>query len=374
MKIVFVAYNHHPQVQSPQEWIGKIQPLAGIMQALSQYADTCYAGRIGYAGQYEHEGVHYLFSYSQKDTRFFQRRFHAVIAETKPDACIVLGLHFPIQLMELKKKMGRDCIVLARHHADRPGGFLKRIAQRWADLYTDGYLFNSAGNAKEWLQAKIIRSSKKIFELPAGSTGMKRQDVSESRRLTGMDGSPNFLWVGRLDENKDPLTVLRAFDKLIVEKPFSKLYMIYQQEQLIDEVKRFLANSERLHNKVILVGKVKHDELPYWYSGAHYYISTSYREGGSYALLEAMACGCVPVVTNIPASVKSIGDTGFVFQPGDAKDLAKLLWQLDVSRQPLQSIRAQEYFHEEFSPEATAKKLYAILSRPGISGRFQMLP
>jgi glycosyltransferase involved in cell wall biosynthesis len=361
MKIVFVAYNHHPQVQSPLEWIGKIQPLAGIMQALSQYADTYYAGRIGYTGQYQHEGVNYLFPYSQKDARFFQKRFHAVIAETKPDACIVLGLHFPIQLMELKKRMGRDCIILARHHADRPGGFLKRIVQRWADGYTDGYLFNSIGNAGEWLQAKIIRSSKKIFELPAGSTSMKRQDVAQSRSVTGMDGAPNFLWVGRLDENKDPFTVLQAFEKLLPEKPAAKLYMIYQQDQLLDRVKQIVANNPLLNKAVTLVGKIEYEQLPYWYSAADYYISSSYREGGSYALLEAMACGCVPIVTDIPSSIQSIGNTGLVFESGDADGLAVVLKLLDSAHQPEESIRVQQYFQQEHSPAATARKLYDII-------------
>jgi glycosyltransferase involved in cell wall biosynthesis len=360
MKIVFVAYNHHPQVQSPAEWIQKIQPMAGIMQSLSEHAQVYYAGRIGYQGNYVDEGVQYIFPATQRDKRFIPKQFHAAIAAIKPDACIILGFHFPIQLMQLKRKLGRDCIIMARHHADRSGTGIKRIIQRWADRYTDGYLFNSAGNADEWLQAKIIRDPQKIFELPAGTTNMKRQDITQSLAITGMNGSPNFLWVGRLDANKDPLTVIKAFEQLLNEKPLAKLYIIYQEDQLIEEVRRVVEATDALRNNVALVGKVKYEQLPYWYTGTHYHISSSYREGGSYALLEAMACGAVPIVSNIPASVKAIGNRGYVFEPGDVEGLVSIMKQLDLREQAKQSELVQEYFQKEFSPGSIAKQLYQI--------------
>jgi glycosyltransferase involved in cell wall biosynthesis len=315
MKIVFVAYNHPPHIHSPAEWIRKIQPMAGIMQSLTQYAQVYYAGRIGYDGKHTHEGVEYIFPGTQQDKRFFPKRFHAAIAALRPDVCIVPGFHFPVQLIQLKRKLGRDCIIMARHHADQPGSGFKKMIQRWADRYTNGYLFNSNGNAEEWIKAKIIRDHNKIFELPAGSTNMKRQDSIQSRAVTGMNGSPNFLWVGRLDENKDPLTVIKAFEQLLHKQPLAKLYLVYQQDQLIDEVKKIVDSNERLKACVVLAGKVDYEQLPYWYSAAHYYISSSYREGGSYALLEAMACGCIPVVTNIPASAKAIGNNSICVGP-----------------------------------------------------------
>lgn len=365
MKIVFVAYNYHPHIHSPAEWIEKIQPLAGIMQALAHHAEVCYAGRIGYTGNHLHEGVQYIFPDTKKDSRFFPRRFHKAIAETNADACIVLGFHFPVQLIQLNKKMGRDCIILVRHHADVPARSFKRIVQRQADKYTDGYLFNSVGNADEWLQSGIISDASKIIELPAGSTSMTRPNLAKSLGITGMDGSPNFVWVGRLDENKDPLTVLRAFEKLVVQNPAAKLYMIYQQDQLIIPVKQMIDASAALKRSVSLVGKVDYNELSYWYSAADYYIQSSHREGGSYALLEAMACGCVPIVTDIPASVKAIGDTGFVFEPGNVDALVSVLSNLDIQKWDEQSARVQQYFQNEFSPAAIAQKLHCIIQHLG---------
>ncbi|HEX2629237.1 MAG TPA: glycosyltransferase family 4 protein [Chitinophagaceae bacterium] len=363
MKIVFAAYSYQPQVRSPLEWVEKIQPMAGIMQALCKYAEVYYVGRIGYEGNYTHEGVNYIFPRTPKGKNFFPIRFHKIIAALRPDACIVPGFHFPVQLMQLKRTVGRNCIVIARHHADQPWHGIKRMIQRCADRYTDNYLFNSKGNAEEWLQAKIIRNPKKIIELPAGTTTMQRQDIVQSLAITGMNGSPNFLWVGRLDENKDPFTVLKAFEQLLDDKPSAKLYMVYQEDKLINEVRSVIETNDRLKSNVVLAGKIGYDQLPHWYSAAHYHISSSHREGGSYALLEAMACGAVPIVSNIPASVKAVGDVGYVFKPGDVNGLFSIMTRLELNEYSGRSKLVREYFQSEFSGEAIAKQLNEAIAK-----------
>ncbi len=59
-------------------------------------------------------------------------------------------------------------------------------------------------------------------------------------------------------------------------------------------------------------------------ASARVYVSTSRSDGASVSLLEAMARGCFPVVTNIPANREWIvhGDNGFLFPVGDAQVLA----------------------------------------------------
>jgi len=68
----------------------------------------------------------------------------------------------------------------------------------------------------------------------------------------------------------------------------------------LQEVNDTIKQSPVLWKAVSLKGKIDNDELSAWYSAADFYISGSHSEGGSYALLEAMACGCIPIVTSIP--------------------------------------------------------------------------
>jgi glycosyltransferase involved in cell wall biosynthesis len=60
---------------------------------------------------------------------------------------------------------------------------------------------------------------------------------------------------------------------------------------------------------------------------AHVYVSTSHSDSTSVSLLEAMAAGCFPVVTNIEGNREWIrhGDNGLLFPPGDDAALARCL-------------------------------------------------
>jgi glycosyltransferase involved in cell wall biosynthesis len=61
--------------------------------------------------------------------------------------------------------------------------------------------------------------------------------------------------------------------------------------------------------------------------GAHIYVSTSLSDSTSVSLLEAMAAGCLPVVSDIPANREWLepGATGLFFPPGDDAALATCL-------------------------------------------------
>ena len=61
-------------------------------------------------------------------------------------------------------------------------------------------------------------------------------------------------------------------------------------------------------DRVTLVGRVGHDEMPNYYAAADVFISGSHYEGSGYALIEAMSAGVVPVVTDIPSFRAIAGD------------------------------------------------------------------
>ena len=60
---------------------------------------------------------------------------------------------------------------------------------------------------------------------------------------------------------------------------------------------------------------------------AHVYVSTSHSDSTSVSLLEAMAAGCLPVVTDIEGNREWIrnGENGLLFPPGDDEALARCL-------------------------------------------------
>ena len=61
-----------------------------------------------------------------------------------------------------------------------------------------------------------------------------------------------------------------------------------------------------------------HADMPAWFSAADLFVVGSHHEGSGYALMEACACGAVPVVSDIPTFRLLAGGAGALWPPGDA--------------------------------------------------------
>ena len=99
--------------------------------------------------------------------------------------------------------------------------------------------------------------------------------------------------------------------------------------------------SPALRDRVRLVGAVPHDRMAPFYSAADLFVVGSHHEGSGYALMEACACGAVPVVTDIPTFrlLTAGGSVGALWTPGDAAGCARAL--VDVGRRDLDAERAR---------------------------------
>jgi glycosyltransferase involved in cell wall biosynthesis len=99
-----------------------------------------------------------------------------------------------------------------------------------------------------------------------------------------------------------------------------------------------LAESLGMSEQVQVLGEIPHEHMPKYLRSAAVYVSTALSDGASVSLLEAMACGAVPVVADIPANREWIrdGENGFLFPPGDSRALAEKIQQcltrLDVRK------------------------------------------
>ncbi len=82
-----------------------------------------------------------------------------------------------------------------------------------------------------------------------------------------------------------------------------------------------------LSSRIRFSGRLDQLELADALTRSRVYVSTSPVEGASISLLEAMACGCLPVVTDIPANRDWIdhGVNGLLFPAGDVHALAGCL-------------------------------------------------
>jgi glycosyltransferase involved in cell wall biosynthesis len=93
------------------------------------------------------------------------------------------------------------------------------------------------------------------------------------------------------------------------------------------EERRAQARASGLDDAVVLPGTVDSSKVRETLQRAKVYVSASHRDGASSSLLEAMAAGSFPVVSDIGANRDWIvdGTTGLLFRPGDPVHLARAL-------------------------------------------------
>jgi len=128
--------------------------------------------------------------------------------------------------------------------------------------------------------------------------------------------------VGRLDPMKDHHTFLRAAAILGQSRPETRFVCVGGggTEGYARELKSF-ADRLGLHDKVIWTGSVNHN-MSAIYNALDICCSSSYGEGMSNAVAEAMACGVPCVVTDVGDSRLIVGNTGAVVPPKDPEALA----------------------------------------------------
>lgn len=360
MKIAFVSYTYQPLFETPEKWVQKIHRMASVMECLAKKATVTYIRNLNYSGEYVYNGVTYLYPLAITRKSYFPLGLNSRIKELQPDVVMVIGLRSPIQIILLRRILGKKTIILARNQAEPPPVGIRKILQRMADWSIDSYHFTSIGNAEEWLDAGIISDRSRILEITDASTNFVRLNKEQCRLQLGIGSVMNYIWAGRLEKNKDPLTVINGFAKYLTQYPEAKLHMIFQEDDLLPVIKKRLAESEVLRKAVLLHGYIPYEQLPVWYSAADFFISGSHREGGSYALLEAMSCGCIPIVTAIPPAIKVTGEGkyGFYYEAGNAEQLFEKLSETRHIDIEAFSKKLEQYFIRELSPSAIARQFY----------------
>jgi glycosyltransferase involved in cell wall biosynthesis len=90
-------------------------------------------------------------------------------------------------------------------------------------------------------------------------------------------------------------------------------------------------------DRVHFPGQVSEAELPNYYRAADLYVSASHSDGTSISLLEALACGCPVLVSDIPGNREWVenGLQGWWFIEGDVKAMEEKLIHACKHRQQL---------------------------------------
>lgn len=114
-------------------------------------------------------------------------------------------------------------------------------------------------------------------------------------------------------------------------------------------------------------GHVDHARLVALLGSAHVFVSSSMSDGNNVSLNEAMACGCFPLATEIPANAQWIvpGHNGLLFPVGDAECLACMIKQagMDAALRASAAVENRRIVEERTDWRVGVQRMEAIYER-----------
>jgi glycosyltransferase involved in cell wall biosynthesis len=367
MRIVHVNYVYEPDL-SPEEMMERYRTIRRTAETLVEAGHEVYAlNRAAEAYEYEENGVHYIFR--DDNTRravaaqwTYPKDLHRIAGQLQPDIVHVHSLKFYPQMRMLRAELGDEIPIVVQHHAGRPHSAPLSILQRACLEAVDGSFFNGKGNAGEWFNAGILKRWEDVYEAPEGSTDFKFQPQARARRSTGMYGEPAILWVGRMHEAKDPLTVVEGFAEYLERNPVARLYMVFRDGGLSESIAERISKDETLQNAVTQLGELEHEQLADYFGAADIFLTAGHHEGSNYALIEALSCGAFPVCSDIPPHryLCQDGKYGSFFIPGDLQGCADALEAALEKSSEIPREEILQYFESRLSFPAIGRRLVEL--------------
>lgn len=210
---------------------------------------------------------------------------------------------------------------------------------------------------------KLIAVSKATKEDLVKKIGIEPEKISvvyegynkELFRPYTLDPSPYFLFVGTVQPRKNLERVIRA-----VSYTNAQLVIAGQKGWMSDEIYQ-LPKKIGIEDKVKFLGFVPDEKLAALYSGAIALVFPSLFEGFGLPILEAQACGC-PVITSNVSSMPEVAGKGAIYvNPYDVDDIVKEMNRIKNQESRIKLIKAGFQNIKRFSWEKCARETLKVL-------------
>ncbi len=146
-----------------------------------------------------------------------------------------------------------------------------------------------------------------------------------------------------IEPRKNLIRIIRSFFKFLEKNNIDDMVFVLGGSNWKNFIEQFNEETSQYKDKIIKIGYVSDEDLPYLYSGAKWFVYTSQYEGFGLPPLEAMACGCPVIVSNNSSLPEVVGDAGIMID-------------YDSDEQHIEAYE-KYYFNEEYRKEMSKKGL-----------------
>jgi glycosyltransferase involved in cell wall biosynthesis len=186
---------------------------------------------------------------------------------------------------------------------------------------------------KEVMVNEYKIKDKNVVVYPSGGVDLslfKELDKKESKQALELDNKTKYIgYVSRIDTDKGYDTFVEAINVLSKDKKFSKYKFLIigdgeEKSKLLHMIKNY-----NLEDVIIYKNKVSREELALIYNSLDMFVFPTRRKSESLGLvgLEAMACGCTTITTNVygPSSYIKNKKNGYTFKYDKYEDLVEVI-------------------------------------------------
>lgn len=167
----------------------------------------------------------------------------------------------------------------------------------------------------------------------------------------------NIIYVGRLEEYKGGLRVVKAFQQLLIEFPDWHLTLIGDGPEF-DSIMKLLSNSKKIKTGVILKGQLAKEKVAEEMRRASFFVYPSRHETFGIVVAEAMASG-LPVIVGRGTAMDEFVDesSGIFVDPDNIAGIADAMkcMILNIDKYNTEQIRQQVI--DRFGFQAFGKRL-----------------
>jgi glycosyltransferase involved in cell wall biosynthesis len=137
-------------------------------------------------------------------------------------------------------------------------------------------------------------------------------------------------------------------------------------EQLPDYAFTFIGGNEdpslKLPSNIRLIAHIPNDELQSIYNQHQFYLQLSMSEGFGIAVVEAMMCGCIPIVSHVGILPQIVGPFGYVLQHKDLDLARQLIHQAVKHGHSIHLAEMRRWAVDHYSLDRREKALLEIFS------------
>lgn len=140
------------------------------------------------------------------------------------------------------------------------------------------------------------------------------------------NNEPFFLWTGSLNPRKNLGNVLDAYESITEQVPHHLVLaggLGWDNHELLERI-----TGSRFCDRIHRPGFVTDDQLIALYQSASAFIYVSFMEGFGLPILEAMACECPVITSNISSMPEVAGENAILVDPGNVNEIADAMQTL----------------------------------------------